>query len=559
MLPLRAILLALLLPLLVPVAASPAAAATRDDADHFEAYFPAGDGINTLHADVLRPKGIAPDKRTPVILTVSPYTNHSGEPLENGFTNEGPSDRFYDFLDLSRILERGYTYVMVDLPGFGGSSGCNDWGGNREQDAVEAAVKWAASQRWSTGKVGMLGKSYDAWTGLMGVAQRPPGLEAVVAMEPVYAGYNYLYNRGVRFTNSVLTPALFQAIDATPGSVNDSPEYHVNGAPQAWCYGLNESLQQIDSPHDPFWMERNLLPPSRRSRVPLFLTQGFLETNTKQDAAYRFFNDWGPRPTAPGSASSTTSAAGRRPPTAIGRRPAVPPRRSSDQVLDFFAQHLKGRGKVRPGVQVQDNYGRYRHEAVWPPADSTTRWSRLNRGTYADDGANQATGGPDDTGQGVWSVSQPLRHRAWLAGEPQLRVRVETTAPRTNLVGLVYDIAPSGKARLVSRGANLFRGTGEQFTSFRLYGQDWVLAPRAPDRRPPLWADSSWWVHAPTMDTVRVESAGIGLPFLGRDRARFLQGRSTPRLEEHRRQTAPVSKATIRRSDRRFNLPPRLR
>ena len=217
MLPIRAILLALLVPLLVPVAASPAAAATRDDADHFEAYFPAGDGINTLHADVLRPKGIAPGKRTPVILTVSPYTNHSGEPLENGFTNEGPSDRFYDFLDLSRILERGYTYVMVDLPGFGGSSGCNDWGGNREQDAVEAAVEWAASQRWSTGKVGMLGKSYDAWTGLMGVAQRPPGLEAVVAMEPVYAGYNYLYNRGVRFTNSVLTPALFQAIDATPG------------------------------------------------------------------------------------------------------------------------------------------------------------------------------------------------------------------------------------------------------------------------------------------------------------------------------------------------------
>ena len=72
-------------------------------------------------------------------------------------------------------------------------------------------------------------------------------------------------------------------------------------------------------------------------------------------------------------------------------------------------------------------------------------------------------------------------------------------------------------------------------------------------------ADSSWWVHAPTMDTVRVESAAIGLPFLGRDRARFLPGGSTPRLEEHLRQTAPVSKATIRRSDRRFHLPPRLR
>jgi hypothetical protein len=559
MLPLRVLLLALLVPLLVPVTAPPAAAATRKDADHFEAYFPAGDGINTLHADVLRPRGIDPDRRTPVILTVSPYLNHSGEPLENGFDNEGPSDRFYDFLDLSRVLERGYTYVMVDLPGFGGSSGCNDWGGNREQDAVEAAVKWAASQPWSTGKVGMIGKSYDAWTGLMGVAQRPPGLEAVVAMEPVYAGYNYLYNRGVRFTNSVLTPALFQAIDATPGSVNDSPEYHLNGAPQVWCYGLNQSLQQIDSPHDPFWVERNLLPPSRRSRVPLFLTQGFLETNTKHDAAFRYFNGLG-------SAANRAwygqfdhvrgwekTADGRR--TQTGR----PVHAFVDQVLDFFAQHLKGRGRTRTGIQVQDNLGRYRHEAHWPPVDSALRWSALRRGSYADDGSNQATGGAEETGQGVWSISQRLRHRAWLAGEPRLRVRVETTAPRTNLVGLVYDIAPGGKARLVSRGAHLFRGSGEQFTSFRLYGQDWVV--RRGHRIGVLLsgADSSWWVHAPTMDTVRVESAAVGLPFLGRDRTRFLRGGSTPRLEQHLRQTAPVSDATIRRSDRRFNLPARLR
>ena len=57
----------------------------------------------------------------------------------------GPSDRFYDFLDLTDVLDHGYTYVMVDLPGFGGSSGCNDWGGNREQGAVVAAVEWAAA------------------------------------------------------------------------------------------------------------------------------------------------------------------------------------------------------------------------------------------------------------------------------------------------------------------------------------------------------------------------------------------------------------------------------
>src|SRR3954447_8727439 len=34
---------------------------------------------NVLHADVLSPKGLAPGAKTPVIVTVSPYTNHSGQ------------------------------------------------------------------------------------------------------------------------------------------------------------------------------------------------------------------------------------------------------------------------------------------------------------------------------------------------------------------------------------------------------------------------------------------------------------------------------------------------
>lgn len=549
------VLLSALALLVSGLATTAATAAERDDADWFEAYFPAKDGINRLHADVLRPAGIPADQRTPVILTVSPYLNHSGEPLENGFTNEGPSDRFFDFLDLSRVLDRGYTYVMVDLPGFGGSSGCNDWGGNREQQAVEAAVEWAAAQPWSTGKVGMIGKSYDAWTGLMGVARQPAGLEAVVAMEPVYAGYNYLYNNGVRFLNSVLTPALFQAIDATPGSVNDDPEYHVNGAPQAWCYGINEGLQQIDRPDDPFWQERDLLPASRRSTVPLFLTQGFLESNTKPDLAFDFFNGlrgdenraWfgqfdhvrGWERTADGTRSQTGRSS----------------EEFVDQVVAFFDEHLRGVGASRPGVEVQDNLGRWRAADAWPAVgeDTTRWWTSLRGGAYADDGANAATG--TDAGQGIWTVSPPLRRDAWLAGEPVLRVRTTSEAPRTNLVALVYDIDPDGNARLVSRGAHLLRGVGDQFTSLRLYGQDWML--REGHRVGVLLsgADSSWWTHVPTTTRVQVREAEIGLPFLTREPRRFLDGGSTPRLEQHLEETATVAPATLQEAEQEFALP----
>src|SRR5205807_4097410 len=191
----RSLALSAILVALTVTLAVPGSADTRKDATWSEAYFPSGDGITILHADILRPKGMPLDAahKTPLILTVSPYVNHSGQTVDYNPSAVGPSTRFSDFLDLSKVLRRGYTYVIVDLPGDGGSGGCNDWGGPAEQGAVKAAVRWAASQPWFTGKVGMFGKSYDGWTGLMGIAQHAKGLAAVVSMEPVYAGYRYLY------------------------------------------------------------------------------------------------------------------------------------------------------------------------------------------------------------------------------------------------------------------------------------------------------------------------------------------------------------------------------
>lgn len=529
------------------------AAGPHEDASSYsEYYFPSSDGINTLHADVLRPAGVAADEPTPVVLTVSPYVNHSGSlPIPPYYdpAAEGPNGRFYDFLDLSGALEQGYTYVMVDLPGFGGSSGCNDWGGIREQTAVKDAVEWAASQEWSTGRVAMLGKSYDAWTGLMGIDERPRGLAAVVSMEPVYSGYRYLYNNGVRFLNSVLTPAIFQAVDAQPGSLTDDARYHANGAPQAWCYGLNVALQQQDDPDANFWVARDLLRTTAGLDTPLFLTQGFLETNTKPDAAFDYFNGldgddnraWfgqfdhvrGWEKTDDGTRYHT------------GRDTFV------TEVMRFLDEHLKGiePDVEHPAVAVQDNLGRYRGEANWPPTDSQTYQTALRVGTYTDDGR-----GPDTSTKGLWSISAPLPYDVWLAGEPTVTASV-AGAPRANIVANLYDIGPDGTATVVSRGTRLVReGTGK--ASFELYGQDWVLQAghrigvRITD------ANSDWWSHVGTQAPVAVTEATATLPFLTYQRSQFLEGGSTPRLEQHlASQTVALSDELIASSQTDFALP----
>src|SRR3954471_1336768 len=278
------------------------AAPPPDNADWTQEFIDESDGTQ-LHADVLRPKGMPKDAsaKTPVILSIGPYFNHSGQtgavgPVEdtpyNPATADGPSDRFYDYINGTKLLDKGYTWVQVDLRGFGGSTGCLDWAGPGEQADVKSAVEWAAGQSWSTGKVGMYGKSYDGVTGLIGIKQQPRGLAAVVSQEPVYDLYRYLYMNRTRYSNSLLTPALYDAIAGTPGPLNDQLAYNTNsilGTPPG-CEAENTLAQQESNPDAAYWKPRNLITGLQGKKTPLFLTQGLLENNTKPDGAAQAFN-----------------------------------------------------------------------------------------------------------------------------------------------------------------------------------------------------------------------------------------------------------------------------
>src|SRR3954465_705804 len=76
-----------------------------------QATITAPDGTQ-LHADVLRPANLPADAKTPVIVSIGPYFNHSGqegaaddyEPVDKG---TGPSNRFQDFVEGAKLMERG--------------------------------------------------------------------------------------------------------------------------------------------------------------------------------------------------------------------------------------------------------------------------------------------------------------------------------------------------------------------------------------------------------------------------------------------------------------------
>jgi putative CocE/NonD family hydrolase len=530
-----------------------------------QAYITESDGTK-LHADVLRPANLPADAKTPVILSIGPYFNHSGQtgpagPLENTpYTptgDAGPSARFYDFIEGAHLMERGYTWVQVDLRGFGGSTGCLDWVGPGEQADVKSAVEWAAAQPWSTGKVGMYGKSYDGVTGLVGIAQQPKGLAAVVSQEPVFDLYRYLYSNGVRFENSLATPALYDAIAGTPGTSGDTLDYQtgaLNDLATPGCPAQNWLNQQDSDHNSAFWKARDLIAATRGKTTPLFLTQGFIEDNTKPDGTWDLFNGLaGPKHAWFGMwdhvRGNDTDDTGR---LLMGRAGWF------DETMRFFDRYVKGADvqDTDPTIAVESGDGTWRAETSWPPADSQPAASTLNAGSYSDDATNNGTAeGGSPNGEGVWTISPPLASGAHLAGVPKVTVDVAAAPARANLVADVYDLDAADGATLISRGTYLLPGPGR--VSFDLYGDDWKLPAGHRVGVLVTGANAEWWLHVPTFGTVTVGAASIDLPFLRCTRTETIQGDPSVKLDAYRAD-APfaVPAATVAAAQRADFLAP---
>jgi predicted acyl esterase len=392
----------------------------------------------------------------------------------------------------------------------------------------------------------MYGKSYDGVTGLIGAVSKPDGLAAVVSQEPVYDLYRYLYSDGIRYENSLATPGLYDLIADTPGPALDDPGYNagaLDDLARPGCPALNWLDQQDDDHDAAYWKARNLIPRAASTDIPVFLTQGFLENNTKPDGAFDFYNNLaGPKRAWFGMwdhvRGNETDDSGR---LKMGRPGWF------DEVMRWFDHYVKGDAAADPGtdppVEVQTSDGTWRAEQAWPPADATALSGALKPGSYRDNAQNNGSldGALSTTaGQGAWTISPPLAAAAHLAGIPKVHVQLGgILVPRANLVADLYDIAPGGAATLISRNARMATRNGAY--DLALYGQDWVFGAGHRVGVLVTGANAEWWTHVPTLQTITVASGTVTLPWLPRGRAQTpLEGGRAVRLDEYE-QAAPFT------------------
>ena len=471
--------------------ALPAAAAARPAA-HWTTYdrpaqygvthdanvaVPMSDGV-TLRANVDRPD--QPGQYATLIIQ-TPY-NKDG--AINTFL--GGAARY--------LVERGYVVVTVDVRGTGSSGGEWDSFGAAEQRDGYETVEWAASQPWSTGKVGLLGPSYMGLNQLLTAAQRPPHLKAIFPIVPMADGYRDIVFSGGDLNVSFipLWLGLVTAGGLTPTLASDDPLQTVAALASHIAGVVNFQLPTIlggttgnDTAYDgPFWKTRSPLEVVDRIDVPAFVVGGLHDLFQRgEPLIYERLKQHVPARLLMGPWTHVEGSSGAGLP-----RDGVP---SLSQIeLRWFDHWLYGMNTHLNRIPkvTQYDYGddRYKVQADWPdprlkprrrylrgggritrPAPTTAEtplgFTQNPTAGVCTQSTSQWTAGlgeaipctqdgSADAANTATYTTKPLARKLDLSGPILANLWVKTTASDAVVTVRVEDVAPDGKATELTAG-----------------------------------------------------------------------------------------------------------
>ncbi|MDQ0270495.1 Xaa-Pro dipeptidyl-peptidase [Cytobacillus purgationiresistens] len=167
-----------------------------------------------IAADIIRPKETEEGLEVPVIMDASPYYESMGRGNESQIKDpdgDGVNEMFPLYYD-NYFVPRGYAVVLVDMVGTNNSDGCPTTGGYEEIESAKVVIDWLngkgkawdkdgeeISADWSTGKVGMIGKSYDGTIAQGAAATGVEGLETIVPIGAISSWYYYYRYEGIPY------------------------------------------------------------------------------------------------------------------------------------------------------------------------------------------------------------------------------------------------------------------------------------------------------------------------------------------------------------------------
>jgi X-Pro dipeptidyl-peptidase len=244
---------------------------------------PSGKAVRVA-ADIIRPSELT--SGVPVIMDASPYYESLGRGNESqvkSYDSAGKPVLFPLYYD-NYFVPRGYAVVLVDLAGTNRSTGCVDVGGPSDVGSAKAVIDWLNGRAtaytsatgsttvratWTSGSVGMIGKSWDGTIANGVAATGVAGLKTIVPISAISSWYDYYRANGA---------------DLTAGQPSGLSNLVENSAAQSGC-GSVQSAIDAGSPsngnYTSWWDQRNYYKSAANVHASVFIAHGVEDTNVK--------------------------------------------------------------------------------------------------------------------------------------------------------------------------------------------------------------------------------------------------------------------------------------
>lgn len=448
-----------------------------------------GDGdqeLDLLATDVIRPAATEADLRVPVIYEQSPYYQSNGRGNEAEIKAEEDGDfvptvfpLYYD----NYFVPRGYAVVLQDMPGTRNSEGCMVLGGEAEELAAKATIDWLngrgkaftatgeeVAADWSTGRVGMIGKSYDGSVANGAATTGVEGLETIVPIGAIDRWYDYHLNNGAQYVNAYTTPGLFSfVIDQPPGDDEERGQDWVENTftENSTCTAVgSEIVAKAADPqgdYNEFWDERDYLKDVDKVKASVFVVHGLNDWNVKPNNYVQWWQGL-QRHDVP--RKIWLSQTGHVDPFDFRREQWV---RTLHRWFDYWLHGIDNGIMDEPVATIERGPDRWKDYRSWPdrrarrvrlflaPArkklPGTFGLRRPKKGvmTYVDDpeqSESQMVAAPmEPSDNRLIFLTKKLRKKVRVSGTVKVDVRATVDQVDTNLTALLVDY---GKAKRVS-------------------------------------------------------------------------------------------------------------
>jgi X-Pro dipeptidyl-peptidase len=448
-----------------------------------------GDGdqdLDLLATDIIRPAETESDLRVPVVYEQSPYYQSNGRGNEAEVKGEEDGDFVPEVFPLyydNYFVPRGYAVVLQDMPGTRNSEGCMVLGGEAEELAAKATIDWLNGRGkaftatgeevvadWSTGRVGMIGKSYDGSVANGAATTGVEGLETIVPIGAIDRWYDYHLNNGVQYVNAYTTPGLFSfVIDQPPGDDEERGQDWVENTftENSTCSAKGgEIVAKAADPqadYNEFWDERDYLKDVDKVKASVFVVHGLNDWNVKPN---NYVQWWHGLQRHGVSRKIWLSGTGHVDPFDFRRKEWV---RTLHRWFDYWLHGIDNGIMDEPVADIERGPDRWKTYRSWPARGAkkvrlflgpkrkklpgTFRLKRPKRSemTYQDDpeqSESQMVAGPlEANANRLVFVTKKLRKKVRISGRIKVDIRATTDQVDTNFTALLVDY---GKAKRIA-------------------------------------------------------------------------------------------------------------